>query len=396
MNAKTLTVLGVAAAAVAGGVLLVELRGGSGGEAAATAAGQRFVPVLQARANDVALVRVSNASNTLTFRRGETGWGWVEKGGYPVQFDKVRAAILSVAELRAIEPKTSKPELYEKLGVQDPGTAAAAESEDMFAAPPAPVLLTLKDDQEQTLASVIVGNQKWDAKPGVYVRKEGEAQSWYAQGQLDVSTNLASWVDTKIIDLSRDRIRHVAVAHPDGETVTASRQTPAAVNFTVHDLPAGKELKSPSSGDAMGTALAWVNFEDVAPNRTFDFLAGKAGTTSEYRTFDGLVIAVQLVEHADGAWAQFRVSFDDTVTPVTGPGIKSLEEARQEAKELSDRLSPWFFRLPGYKVIAFNSRMAEMLKDAPPAMPASMEGVEMLDPGLLIKPPPSIALPEGK
>ena len=48
-----------------------------------------------------------------------------EKGGYPADVAKVQQALLGLADLTFVEPKTRKPDLYPRLEVEDadkPGT----------------------------------------------------------------------------------------------------------------------------------------------------------------------------------------------------------------------------------------------------------------------------------
>ncbi len=385
MKGKSFAVLAAAAAIVVAGVVYIEGRQDAPGEV--QGAGEAFLPAVQDRGNDIASVSVLRNGQTITVRKGGTGWEIAERGGYPAKTEQVRNLIVALAQLRASEPMTAKSENYAKLGVQDP-SGEPGEPGAM-----GPALVTLKDSKDQTVASVIVGNPKWGSNPGVYVRRTGESQSWLAEGRVEIPSGLTSWTEPRILEIVRERTRSASVHHPDGEVVTVSRATPDAANFTVENIPPGKALKSASSGDALGAVLATVTFEDVAPLDTIDFTGegGVPGPVCQFETFDGLSITVQTVDRDGKTWAQFAVAHDAAAalpTPPEGTSIKSAEDAAREAQELSARLAPWAFQLPSYKAVSMKTRMAELLSDTPPAQPASLEGAPMIDPGQLVQPPP--------
>ena len=393
MKTSTLAVLAALAGLAVAGVVLVE--GRSRRDTAETAlVGARFVPELHRRINDVALVHVNRAGEPLTIRRSGDQWVIVEKGDYPAQFEKVRATLVGLAELRAAEPMTAKKENYERLGVQD----TPASPQESQSSPGTPTVLTIKDAKDQAIASVIVGNSKWGAKPGVYVRRSGESQSWLAHGQLDIPVGITGWADSKILDLMRDRVKQVSVHHADGEVVSITRADPTQSSFTVENVAEGKELKSPAAGDALGAALAYVTFEDVAAEGVIDFT--RPAVTVEFRTFDGVVITLNTVEKDGKTWAKFAAAFDAAAERPANVGtaqLLSAEEARGQAEELDAKFSRWAFQIPQWKAVTLRTRMAELYKDTPPAMPASMQGVELMDPGQLVTPPPQppAADPQG-
>lgn len=365
----------------------------------------RFVPDLVDKVNQVTELSVKKANKQFTIKRTAEGWEIAEKGGYPAKAETVKELMVSLAMLRTIEPKTSKPENYAKIGVEDPGTPTP----DPVTPPPTPsspgpvsaaALVTLKDDKGQTIASVIVGNGKWDGKPGVYVRKAGDAQSWLADGQLSVPSDLGGWVDPQPLSIMRDRIKFAQTTHPGGEKTTISREKKEDHDFTVHDIPPGEELMGANAGDSIGAALAYITFEDVRPVAQVNFegiktdAIGKPGPSSEFLTFDGMKIlvqtAIQEVPAADPknppdekVWAHFIAVYDETAAPKvpeTGaeapkPGQaadKKPDEVQKEVAELNAKTAKWAFQLPAYKASGFKTTVKNMLKNKPPAPPPSL------------------------
>ncbi len=353
---------------------------------AATPAAAKFFDGLAPKLSTVSAIVLKHGDKEFTIHKTDSGWDIPERANYPAKTDDVKKALFQIGELRKWEERTQKPDLYSQLNVQDPDGKPLREGEN------GPTLMTLKDDKGQTLASAIIGNTKFGggSKSGVFVRKAGEAQSWLAEGSLDVPGQSLQWLDTNIVSIQRDRIKGVTVTQPDGSTVRISRSKPEDQNFTVADVPAGKELKSPAAGDQLATALSGLIFDDITTPDQIDFDAkngGKAGAYCEFRTFDGLMIAVQLADKDAKTWARLSAYNEaapkaddkdkpaDAKPPEAKPGQKSPDEVKKEVDELNAKLSRWAFAIPAWKVTPFNTKMADLLKaDEPPKPPPSMEG----------------------
>ena len=81
---------------------------------------QLLFPDLKAQLNDVSEILVRGPGNQLvaTLRRSDKHWMVAERN-YPADLGMIRANLLALAEARIVEEKTSTPDLYERLGVQD-------------------------------------------------------------------------------------------------------------------------------------------------------------------------------------------------------------------------------------------------------------------------------------
>jgi hypothetical protein len=335
---------------------------------------QPFIQGLASNVNNARTVEVKSGDKQFTIRQDEAGiWRMADKGDYPASIEKVKQAVAGLADLRGGEPKTSRPELYSKIGVQDPGTPTEAGER-------APALLTLKDGGGQVLASVIVGNSKYGSKPGVYIRRAGEAQSWLALGSLDIPGEPTAWMETKLLELPRDRVKSVTVTHASGEVLTVSRNATTDTSFAVQNVPEGKELRSPNAGDPLAAGLSYLQFEDVMPASAFKTEGEGAAAlkwTADYRTFDGLVLVIQSFDKGGKAWARFVTSYDASAA---GPaenrpaGLKPAEDVQKEVADLSAKLSPWTFQLPEWKATALGATMTSLLKETPPPTPPSLTG----------------------
>lgn len=330
------------------------------------------------RVNQIASVSIKRDASEFTLKKGPAGWSLAERGGFPVMIDKVKELTVGLGQLRNPEPKTSKPELYAKIGVQDLG-AKPAEGEANAAAT-GPALLTLRDDKDAIVASVIVGNTKWEGnQQTVYLRKAGEAQSWLAQGKLDLPTQVIQLVETKIVELPRDRVRMASVTHSDGTYAVVERDTPDATSFTIRDVPSGRTPRTPTSAEALATALASVTLEDVKPASEVKFTKDDgtaAGPVGEWRTFDGLVVTFQMVEDGEKTFARVAASFDENSAAAEIKGaLKPAEDVKKEADAINTKTSAWAYQIPSWKAPTLKTKLEDLLAPlTPPPPPPSLQG----------------------
>lgn len=380
MKMTTIAILG-SAAAIAVGIAAIVTRSGS-----AERETPAFFETLMPRVNDVSFVQVKRSDGEFSIRRAGEQWELVEKGGYPVRIDRVRETVLGLAELKAAQAMTSRPDRYAQIGVQDLSEASAAE-----AGGGGPTLLTFKDDAGAVIASAIVGNQRLGPRPAIYIRRPGEAQSWLAEGRLEIPGQFTNWIDSQILSIPRERIRRVDITAPDGEFFRLERETRDQRSFTVFGVPDGRELASNTAADAFGSALSFLSLEDVAPASTFD-LAGSGvvrGSHLEFRTFDGLLIMAQLADRNGRTWARMAAMPDPEAEPTAA--------VIEEATSLNARLESWVFGLPAYKASVMKVTMRDMLQGGRPLeLPASMmeDGIEIHDLSTG-RPPAGIGTPAG-
>src|SRR5215471_6565262 len=154
------------------------------------APGVRAVPALAGKLGDVASVSVVHNGSTVTLLRDGDSWLVAEKGNYPANAAKISQAVLAMADLTLVEPKTQKAELYPRLDVEEPGTGKAAR-------------ISIKEKAGAPLAELIVGKRRYDrlgaGNDGIYLRRPGDPQAWLARGSLDLSGDDASWLDRRIL-----------------------------------------------------------------------------------------------------------------------------------------------------------------------------------------------------
>jgi hypothetical protein len=358
MSVRSLLVIVVIAVVAALGVIWTQTRQSARVEREAT--NERFMPELEAQFDKLATVTVIKAGGetVVTLERAGDGWTVADKGGYPADNNVLAELLRGLAEARRVERKTSNAELYDRLGVEDVGQEDATGIRVDLAGLDAPL-------------SVIVGNTNPDAGNITYLRRADQDTSWAVDREIDPPGEVLSWVDLEILDLDEGRIRKVVVRQPYGSTLTLSRETPEAEKFAVEELPEGRELLSEWEAESVATALSGLELDDVLPETGAE-PASEERVTTEYLTFDGLVIEAELEQREDQRLLRLEVRFDPDQEVVTSESESTEgEEAAeppahdriaQEAQRLNARLSPWVFVIGDYPADNMSKRMEDMLK----------------------------------
>jgi hypothetical protein len=419
MNAKSLTILIILAAALGLGAFVSSTRRAPTPTPAALK--RPLIDGLTAKLDSVSRIEVKSGDKVLTLQRRDQGgspaWVIASKSDFPVEFARVRDALVKFSDLKVVEEKTSKPDLYPRLGVEDV-TAPGSKS----------TLVTLADSAGATAASVILGN-KTNApadpmtpsrdKDGVFARLAGQAQALKVEGAATFDVDPMQWINRTILELERNRVHTVVITPVGAENdrtriLRLTRDKESTPDFVVEDMPPGRELRHSQAAGQPGGALSFVRIDDWKPVAEINFSApaenvpAQAGAapneppfapvSAVYTTFDGLTITAR-VTHRDGKfWGHFTATAGDPTPGLPAeppPGAakrRTPDEVRKEAQDLGARFAPWAFALPDYTARQIASQLESLLKEAPKAVDVNPI-IGPLPPGPTV--PPATPTPEA-
>lgn len=341
---KTTGLIGLLLASVVAVLVAVLVSRGTGAPVADPQVAAPVLPEMSKRIGDVTRMTLVHGGDTTTLVRRGNAWGVEEKGGYSADSGKLRQALLGLADLRYVEPKTRKADLYPRLEVEDAGQKGAKST-----------LVTLSDDKNALLGEVIIGKRRIDelggGTDGIYVRKPGDAQSWLARGTLDVADTTQGWLDRKIVDIAADKVKEMILTQPDGSTLDIVRDTPEG-KLSLKGAPADTKLRSEEALVEPTTALADLDLADVRPADAMPF--PKEGLARvEITTFSGLSVNIALLDKDGGHWARLEAS---------GTG-----EAEKRAAELNAKFSRWVYGLSETKAKALQTKLSDLVGPPKPS-----------------------------
>ena len=366
-GARAVLILAALTLVAVGAVLFVE-RGPD-----TTEPGDAIVfPALLERVNAVARVRVTGNEGAFTLARDGDAWVVEEKERYPADPDRVHKLLIGAAGMKRVEPKTSNPERYPKLWLEDPSGEDARS-----------VRFALEDASGSVLASWVLGDRrpsKSDAsRTELYIRVAGDPLAWLVEGSVPGGRHVIDWLDRRVARIDRERLRAAEVSHADGAVVAVSKSLPADSDFVLRDIPAGREADSQYRINDIGRFLEDLRFEDVAPASSLDF-AGSVDKRVQVVTFDGLLVRLDSVMRDGDAWVRLRAEVDEALVETPGAdatasddesgaasgeapeALRPLDEVRAEAERLNARWQGWAYELPSFKRDYIAKRMDELTR----------------------------------
>ncbi|MBI1292204.1 DUF4340 domain-containing protein [bacterium] len=377
MNTKVIAIVGALAAVVAVGAIVTGRKGSETTEVVAPS--ELLVPVLDKRINDVAQIQVEDSTSSITLTRTEGIWRVVQSDNYPANFTPISQLVGQLAELKKVEAKTSNPDLYDRLEVEDPGPDAKSK------------VVRLSDSGGKDIASIIIG-KSWYPPGGSgsvqyrYARVLGNKDSWLVSGNLNVQTTARTWMNTEIVSIPASRIQSVEVTHPDGETVTVRKSKETDPNYVLETLPPMRELTAESRPNELAGAFTSLRFDEVKPAK----VAEGATTTATLvaKSFDGLVLRGEIRPEDGKTYLIVSASVDaETIDKVNAqrqadadqqneankdvedhvkvePQLVDKAKIEKEAEDLNAKVRDWAYVVPSYQSERFQRRNEFYLKAA--------------------------------
>jgi hypothetical protein len=301
--------------------------------------GARMFPALVADAGKVAAIEVRQGDKTLTLERKDGAWRVKERDGYPVLTDKVRTLMVNLAEADLVEPKTRAADRYSLIELEDPA-AKDAKSRN----------LRLLDDKGGVLAEAVIGKKRSDAfgygKPGTYVRKPDDAQTWLASTEINASPDLKDWVKTDLLQTDSTKVSRVTIEVPGEQPLKVERGADKKLNVT--GIPQGQKLKEDGAGEGIARATGYIEFEDV--RKLGPAPASKDVSTVKVESEGGLTVTLRLRKDGDGQWLSLTA---------TGDG-----DAKKTADEITARTSGWEYKISSSKADSLLKRRADLFEKA--------------------------------
>ena len=330
MRARSFLILSAITLAVSAAAAVVVGRQENPRSAVATAG--PVLPGLEDRLGDVGAVVLRGGGETLTIHRIEGGWGVKERNDYPVSPDKVRDLVRSMVELEKAEAKTTQPDRYARLGVEDV-TAPAAKSKEVV----------LETSAGTPVAALIVGSPGGGvgAEGATYVRIKDDAQAWLAKGSITVSVEPQDWVERRLIEIPMADIREGRIKHPDGPAVVVVREEGGAAAFRLAELPRGAKPKSPGEAETVVQPLSDIPLEEIVPAEGQSFPADKALRVTVLR-IDGSTVGFDVVEREGSRWLRFVDGAAPASVPAAGRGM--------------------VFQVPTWKISPLERKLAELIE----------------------------------
>lgn len=282
--------------------------------------------------NAAAAIEITSSAAEFTIVKTAEGWGMKDRANYPVHFEKVKGALVGLAELTLLEAKTSDPARYERLQVEEPESAESNA-----------VRFAVKDAEGGVIASGVIGKPNpslfGDTGGGTYLRRDDEAQSWLAKGEVRLGRTLNDWLVRDIVNVQAEDVKRAVIRQPDGAEIVVRKDRKDDKTFELEGVPEGRKLKDSGEGKNLAGGLWRLSFEDVKPADEVPY--PERFNLAEYETFDGLKVRVEMTVVDGDVWGRFSASAE-------AASGEEAADVKKRANAINARAEGWIYRLsPG-------------------------------------------------
>jgi hypothetical protein len=328
-----------------------------------------FLPGFAANVKNAANIHVAMHGNAFDVAFKDGKWVFPGHGNYPADFEQVRHTLIGLAALQSLSPKTNRADWLHYVNLDTPPKGNGTE-------------FTVKDGGGQTLAAVVTGTTEQLGDPngtiGLFVRRPNENQTYLARSVSTFSGDFLSWVDTSVVNLGAARIQQVVVTPPRGKGFTVTREKDSDLKFSLVNPP---KTGNPNQQilDSIPYAISSFSLADVQPSTSLDFANASHAVG---KSFDGLLIAVDIIPRGHDLWAKLTAS--------AAPGASP--DALKDANGINAKVAGWAFKMPDEKGKALIADLdAIMTQPPPPASDGMPPGMGGLPPGMTM--PPGMGTP---
>ncbi|WP_445680038.1 DUF4340 domain-containing protein [Radicibacter daui] len=322
---KQLALLAAAALVMTGGAVAVHYTSLS---VSRITPGDKLLPDLAGALDSVDKITVSHDGETATLIRADKGWVEAERDNYPAKTELVHQMLVGMSQLSISEARTSSPDLYGRLDVEEPAKGNEAAGVKLEAG-------------SKVVADLIVGKERPGGLGGtgqaLYVRREGEPQSWLVTGTFDMQKTTNGWLDRSVADIDRKRVKSVTLSGTDRQPLTVQK-TDSGDSFVLKDMPAGRKVDQDWKIGNVAGAFEIMDFDDVhkAPADT----GAKPYQQAVLTTTDGLTLTASLLKQEDKVWLAVKAVAADSAD----------DKVKKEADAINARTAGWVYKVPGYKL----------------------------------------------
>lgn len=298
-----------------------------------------LIPSLAVNLNSVDNLTIHEAGGALlaSLSKKEKMWVVDNRDGYEANFSTIRETFNNLSEAKLIEAKTSNPENYPKLQVEN--------IEELNSQGVQFSIHGLDED-----VKIIAGGD--GSSPNTqYIRRVGEEQSWLINKNLKLKRDVTLWLRKDLFDIPPEQIKNISIHHVDGNVIEIENKgTDDYEFFLLNELPDGKKV-SESEIYQVANALSSLEIKDVASFSSLG-LDKTNFVVTKFNTFDGLTITANTYIDDIQSHTLFDIQFNlENVVEMDSQEsetnlISNPDAANKLADATQQRIKGWAYVLP--------------------------------------------------
>jgi hypothetical protein len=266
-----------------------------------SAEGKPFLPQVATALGTVTEIDLQKGAATpaVTLHRVGEQWSVAQRGDYPADASKIHKLLLSLADAKIVEEKTSNPENFAAIGVDDPASPTAAGTQ---------ITLLTKDGKHTVIVGKPIGE-------GNFARRGGENRTFTVQPGITADVEPKAWIDSRLLDVPVAQIQSVEEKLSPGPGYSVHRLKAGEDGFSLDGVPpAGRKLQDAKALAPSGSALNSLTADDVAAAGSIDF---SKSSQAIFTLADGNVITITGAAADDKHWIEVQSTKDTALNAKT-------------------------------------------------------------------------------
>lgn len=314
-----------------------------------------LLPGLMKQATQISKITIQDRDQTLTLERGKDYWQIVEKNNYPVLTAKIDEFLYSLADMRIIEPKTSDPNKYGQLDLND-----ITDNNSKA------VLVTVQDGQQKDIVKLIIGRRQGikindEYTERLFVRKAGDPQTWLVQGLLPLTNDFKDLVEQPLLGLvDSNQIKRLTINKHSINNIVIAKSTPEQEDFVLQTAVNKPAMTlNIDTINSLPFEIAELEYTDVIPASKLQ-LDWSQAIHADLQTFLGVNLELNAVKQDGKVYAKVKAQALE----------QTSEELKQKVQAFNATHGAWYFELNDQVYKLLNSQNSDFLKQLEEHKPA--------------------------
>jgi hypothetical protein len=220
---------------------------------------------------EITSIEFKNAEESTIIKDIDDQWLVTTALNLPANTELLSKFFIEIREAKVIGPKTNKPNLFYKLGLDNENVQT----------------LVLKSKSDEVLYSLDIGNFNYKI-PGTYIKETSSNQSYLISSNLTTDVSSFYWIPNDLINIGKEAIRSIQIY--SNQLISLSNQDGLVSH---QNLPSGfKEISENRLPDAF-TSLTDLQHNGYLSR---DELPSSADLEVRYTLTNGTVLYVSLFD----------------------------------------------------------------------------------------------------
>ena len=300
---------------------------------------QNLYPKFKNIIDQIDKIEIETSKNSFYIIKKNNSWYLPSYNYYPADNFKIKNLLLNTAQLKVVDKKTNNPSYHNKLGLILPINEGSYR------------LRYLKNDD--LLNDFIIGKKSIHKESLSYIRKLSEDQTWLFKDQFDLYDIEIEWAEDSILKIAKWRVKSINIKdiHSSTEEIFIFKDEYSDQMFKLKNMPKKSELVSGYILSNYASMLEDIKKVNILP--FFDYEISNVMKKIIYKTFDGLLITINLIKVNDKLYAHFEVNSDikirkelskDASSLLGLPVMKKFEDIKTEAQRYN-YISDWLYEV---------------------------------------------------